>query len=954
VQPSAAYTSADVPVVILGEHFEPRAVQEVGRGGGVQVDSTFRAFLDATELNNVRWEAPDRLTATVPAGLSGGPYDLHVVGPTGEGAVAAAFRGSSARPATLTASITAPARVELGTQFGVDFFVGNDGEIPVEAPAMQLIGDPGLAIVAVPGAPPKFQPWQTVHYVAQISAELRGSSQLKVQATGQDGFTGGTLTAVASTSVQVVSPPALAAQPAPVAPTVSVGQTFDLAVDVTNSGDVDAVGLTFAALRVSGPGAIATGPTPAPQDVPAGGMRTFHFAVQAASPGLVTTAVSGAASDPISGLPVALQVAWNPVLVQTPAQLAVSWVQLPGSVAPGQSFTASLAVTNNGQAAARNVAATPDPPSVLPSGAAGAAVPGTSLDIGGGGTQMFTWTFTASAPLGSSFQVSAGATGADENSGASVSAASVTSPQVAVQNLSAAFSVAPAILRGDTFNVVLQVGNAGTAAVIGVAPSALSVMGGVSCGTVSPPSADLAALTGSVAFTWPCTANTSGAVQLGASVAGTESGSNAPRTASASASTTVTETLAIASDPLGDGAAAASVFGFAGRVYVGPGKNGAGAARFQPDGSGRQALSFSFAADSVDQNQATGPYPSLGYAGCATNTLQCGPDNEDGRGFFGSVTIAGAPWLVAGGARSVGKISHVYASTDSGPAASFSYVLLKFVLGPSQRTTTVMTEFGDLLILGFGGKGPMLLALNTMPSPPGEEAIWGVTGFDLAAYNIPGIATGTQIDAARGFGGRLHVFNSGGCARANGADVTASNLGWLSCTPSAAAYASKASLTTQKTAGLTPADYAFPAVVPYGGRLYAARNTVAGPQLWACTPGADGLCDPGDWSLVAPNGSGDTQLTQFDDPGNSAITMLAATPTHLYVGFDNAGGVGVFRSALAAPASRGDFERVGPPGLGLSATRIFDAKALVFPGNQSVYATVGDGVSPLSLVRLVE
>ena len=954
VQPSAAYTSADVPVAILGEHFEPRAVQQVGRGGAVQVDATFRAFLGASELNNVRWEAPDRLTATVPAGLFGGPYDLHVLGPTGEGVLAAAFRGSSARPATLTAAITAPGRVELGTQFGVDFFVGNNGEVAVEGPAMQLMGYPGLAIVTVPGAPQAFQPGQTVHYVALISAVSRGLSQLMVQATGLDGFTGSTLTAVASTSVQVLAPPVLAAQPAPAPATVSVGQKFDLAVDISNSGDLNAVGLTFAALRVSGPGAIVSGPPPAPQDVPVGGTRTFHFAVQAASPGLVTAAVSGVASDPMSGLPVALEVAWNPILVQTPAQLVASWLQLPGSVAPGQSFAVSLAVTNNGQAPARSVALTPDPPSVQPSGAAGGTPAGASAAIGGGGTQVFTWTFTASAPLGSTFQLSAGATGADENSGASVSAASVTSPPVAVQNLSAAFSVAPAILRGDTFKVVLQVGNAGMAAVIGVTPSALSVTGGVSCGTVSPPSADLAALTGSVAFTWPCTANTSGAVQLGASVSGTESGSNAPRTASASARTTVTETLAIASDPLGDGAAAASVFGFAGRVYVGPRKNGAGAVRFQPDGSGREAVSFSFAEEATDQNQATGPYPSLGYAGCATNTLQCGPDNEDGRGFFGSVTIAGAPWLVAGGARSVGKISHVYASTDSGPAASFSYVLLKFVLGPSERTTTVMTEFGNLLILGFGGKGPMLLALNTMPSPPGEEAIWGVTGFDLAAYNIPGIATGAQIDAARGFGGRLHVFNSGGCARANGADVTASNLGWLSCTPSAAAYASKASLTTQKTAGLTPADYAFPAVVPYGGRLYAARNTVAGPQLWACTPGADGLCDPGDWSLVAPNGSGDTQLTQFDDPGNSAITMLAATPTHLYVGFDNAGGVGVFRSALAAPASRGDFERVGPPGLGLSATRIFDAKALVFPGNQSVYATVGDGVSPLSLVRLVE
>jgi hypothetical protein len=940
-------------VVIVGQTFEPTARQQVG--GGVEVDATFRAFLGGTELKEVRWESLERLTAVVPGGLFGGPYDLRVIGPTGEGAVPAAFRGSSASPPSLTVSLTAPPRVELGTHAGVDLYVGNGGGIPIEGPALQLIADPGLSIVTLPPAPNELQAWQTVYYVAQIAAQARGFQQLELQATGQDGFTGGALAAAASTSVQVVSPPALAAQPAAVPATVSVGQAFDLAVDVTNSGDVDAVGLAFAALQISGPGgAIATGPAPASQDVPAGATRTFHFGARATAAGLVNLAASGTASDPMAGLPVSVQVAWNPVLVQLPAQIAASWVQLPGSVAPGQSFTASLAVTNGGQAPAQGVAVTPDPPSVQPSGAASAAAGGASVQIGGGGTQLFTWTFTASAPLGSSFQLSAGAAGTDENSGASIAAGAVTSPSVVVQNLSASFSVAPFVLRGDGFNLVLHVGNAGAAAVNAVTPSALSVTGGVSCGAVSPPSADLAALTGSAAFTWPCTATAAGPVQLGDSVTGTESGSNAPRSASASANLTVVDTLAIASNPLGDGTASASVFGFAGRVYVGPRTNGAGAVRLQPDGSGREALTFSFASDSTDFNQATGPYPSLGYTGCAINTLQCGPDNEDGRGFLGSATVAGVPWLVAGGARSGAKLSHVYASTDAGAAIGFSYVFLKSVIGPSQRNTTLMTDFGNLLILGLGGKGLMLVALKGMPSPPGEVAVWGATAFDITPYNVPGISTGTQVDAVRGFGGLLHVFNSGGCARINQQDVTVSPLTWTSCTPSAPAYAAKASVATQKSADLTPADYAFPAVVPYGGRLYAARNTIAGPQLWACAPGADGVCDPGDWSFIAPNGSGDAQLTQFDDPASSAISLLAASSTHLYVGFDNAGGVGVFRSALTAPALRSDFERVGPPGLGLSATRIFDAKALVFAGSQSIYATVGDGASPLKLVRFVE
>ena len=954
VLPPAGYTAQDLPVVIVGRSFEPTARQQVGGGGGVEVDSAFRAFLGTTELKEVRWESPQRLTAVVPGGFTGGPYDLRVVGPTGEGVAPAAFRASNGSPPDLTVSLAPPTSVELGMQAAVDVYVANSGGLPVETPALQLSADPGLAIVAMPAVPGEIQAGQIEHYVAWIAAVSRGPQQLQLLATGQDGLTGGALAATASAGVEVVSPPALAAQPALAPTTVSAGQSFDLSVGVGNTGDVDAVGLAFAALQVSGQGALATGPAPAPQDVPAGGTRTFQFHVQAASPGLVTLTASATATDPISGLPVTMQVVWTPVLVQAPAQIAATWLQVPGSVAPGQSFTASLAVRNDGQAEARGVVAAPDPPTVQPSSAASVTAGGATVDIGGGGTQVFTWTFTANGPLGSSFRLSAGAAGTDDNSGATVTAASITSAPVAVQNLSASFSVSPFVLRNDAFNLVLQVGNAGSAAVNAVTPSPLSVTGGVSCGSVSPASANLPALTGTVDFTWSCTATTAGPVQFSDTVTGNESGSGAPRSASASTSLTVVDTLAIASDPLGDGTASASVFGFAGSVYVGPNARGAGAVRFQPDGSGRKALSFSFAADTNDVNQASGPYPSLGFTGCATNTLQCGPDNEDGRGFFGAATVSGVPWLVGGGARSGAKLSHVYASTDTGQAIGFSYVYLKTILGPSQRNVTLMTGFGDLLILGLGGKGLMLAAVKPMPSPPGENAVWGTSGFDLTPYNVPGISSGTQVDAALGVGGRLHVFSSGGCARINQPDVTVSNLTWSQCTPAAPAYAAKASLATQKSADLTPADYAFPAVVAYGGRLYAARNTVAGPQLWACAPGADGVCDPADWSLVAPNGSGDAELTQFDDPASNAITLLAATPTHLYVGFDNAGGVRVFRSLVTAPALRSDFERVGPAGLGLSATRIFDAKAIGFSGSQFVYATAGDGASPVQLVRLVD
>jgi hypothetical protein len=183
-------------------------------------------------------------------------------------------------------------------------------------------------------------------------------------------------------------------------------------------------------------------------------------------------------------------------------------------------------------------------------------------------------------------------------------------------------------------------------------------------------------------------------------------------------------------------------------------------------------------------------------------------------------------------------------------------------------------------------------------------------------------------------------------------------------TPSAGSYAAKTSVTTSKMADLTPADRALPAFASIGGKLYAARNTTAGPQLWVCTPGATQACDPANWSLLAANTSGDAMLTQFNDAANTAVTLLAATSTHLYVGFDNAGGVQLYRSVTATPGTSADFtgqggcsagsascQGLGGNGVGAAATRIFDARALTYNGRDYLYLTAGTGTAGVSVFR---
>ena len=302
----------------------------------------------------------------------------------------------------------------------------------------------------------------------------------------------------------------------------------------------------------------------------------------------------------------------------------------------------------------------------------------------------------------------------------------------------------------------------------------------------------------------------------------------------------------------------------------------------------------------------------------------------------------------------------------------------------------------DQLYVGYQtSSGPVLEKVSAMPSFPGSSA----SATDMGASLMPGVkGSGTaMIDSMTVFGpstgDTLYLANANGLTMTNVASPGACTSGllglglgvlgascgdWFDATPTA--WNAKSSLTTSKTSDLEPADRAVPGMAVFNGRLYAARNTVDGPQLWSCSPSGT-QCNPSDWALAAPNSVGDTQLTQFNDPDNAAITLLAATSQHLYVGFNNAArGVVVYRAALPpAPANPsafgiGQFEgRLGGPavsassctgpsgacpgfgddglGLGLGATRIFDGKVYNLSGAENLYLATGDGTSPVRIYR---
>jgi hypothetical protein len=657
-----------------------------------------------------------------------------------------------------------------------------------------------------------------------------------------------------------------------------------------------------------------------------------------------------------------------------PAALALRFVDLPARVNVGRPFVATAEVSNPGGAAAVGVSV-----SMTSSPAGGEGPAPAPADVAGGATFRASRTFTPSTP--GAVDLRAGAAGTDGASGAAVAAAPVSATLVAERPaaLAAALSLPSPVETGDVA-VELAVTNVGEAVALDVAAGPLALSGAAAT-VVSPPPPGPAGPLGpgeTARFAWTVRAPVEGTLRVDASASARDANDGTALLASASASATVREAVVLAADPLGDGSPFAFVVAHAGKVYVGPNRDGSGMVRLDPDGTAAEPVSLSFERDVTGGNVSAGtvtPYASIGHTGCAgTRADPCGPDREDGRGLLASFTLGGEEWLLLGGARSDGDLDYVYATRDAGTAPVFSYVDLSGFLGDNTRGLSAAAVVADRLYLGFpdnGSKRPYGVALPALPAGAGldataadairlqlSDAYAALPGADLQAI--------AMVDTVAAFRGRALFLNDVGCLVSTTSHPEGpADLG--DCSPAIGpSYDPTRSLAPTRQYDLGPRDRAWPQAAEWSGRLYAIRNTYDGPQLWVCDPagGADpDACDPGDWSPIAADGTG----TLLGAATADAATLLVATPSHLWIGLDDpVRGVQLYRTAAADPRTPADFSGfggcaagtagcagVGGDGLGApAATRILDGKALSFPGRTGLYLTVGDGAAPARLVRL--
>jgi hypothetical protein len=511
-------------------------------------------------------------------------------------------------------------------------------------------------------------------------------------------------------------------------------------------------------------------------------------------------------------------------------------------------------------------------------------------------------------------------------------------------------------------------------------------------------------------FTYTLTATATGSVQISATVSGADANNGAPVSASiVSALIAIGEATTLSTNPFGgDGTTFSYLFSYEGQVYLGPNKTGTGAVRMSPDGSNPTPVNWQLevqyglngARNTAYNNKGpTGVLCyTIGYPGCTQDTVQCGPDDEIGHGIFISGFTGATEWYVLTGASNIGGVHFFYMTNPAFPLATGGYDDLAWVqVQAAQFGSTRMASAGHFfngsLYAGFldsSGSGPpqpnapVLNVLNRMPARPGYAASLGTDIVNLQAVNMPNVgAAGSpanpntkwlMIDTISDFNGFLYLGNNGGLVRstiANPGPCSGACSDWANTTPSSSDWAAKTSVVIDGSAlgTLEPYQRAIPGIVPFGGRLFAARNTTTGPQLWACTPsiGGDPLqCEPGEWSLFVPNTVGDLKLTQLNNGSNTAITLLAATSAHLYVGYNDAGGIQIWRTASATASSISDFsgrtgctagasgcQGVGGNGLGNGSTRIFDSKVLNFSGQDWAYVSAGTGSTAPVVSRIV-
>jgi uncharacterized repeat protein (TIGR01451 family) len=381
----------------------------------------------------------------------------------------------------LTAGLTTTAFLNPGQWFQVEFTVANSGTLAIPDVTAEIAVGPGAGLVdisgPIPPGPINLLPGINVTFAWSCTATAVGMVTFTATATGT--ACPGTISASASGACSIADLPGLDSTLVALPNPCNKGQTFHVVFTVTNNGTVDVTGLVPALLGGSGAGKsmVSAGPFPSGGvTVTAGSTVTFTWTCTATWEGSRVFSTSGTGTA--SGVPVTTGMIFSPALViQLPAQLAVSGSLSSTMVSIGQTRVLSVVASNAGQAPLL----IPAPPVLTWTGAGqvtlAGPIPSLWVAVAGGSTAVWSWTVTGL--LAGSVDFTASVDGIDINTGTGFSATALAGSLMVYRSGLAAISLVayPAEAPLDwTVSVTLTVRNTGTKTAL-VIPGTSAVLG---------------------------------------------------------------------------------------------------------------------------------------------------------------------------------------------------------------------------------------------------------------------------------------------------------------------------------------------------------------------------------------------------------------------------------------------------------------------------------------------
>ncbi len=425
-------------------------------------------------------------------------------------------------------------------------------------------------------------------------------------------------------------------------------------------------------------------------------------------------------------------------------------------------------------------------------------------------------------------------------------------------------------------------------------------------------------------------------------------------------------------DPFADGSIFSWSFVYDGRVYLGTNDVNDAAFRFDPNGMNSVLVSFDFV-DGIIATPACPGAEGFGYGTGATCGVNKGYNGE--RGVVGftaaTVTVDAADYgiLISGPIKD--GVTHGYFTHDTD--TTLDWIPVNFSVTGGNNTKSIQTPYAvdNNLYLGFSSahnQQAPIVSRHVVTAPGGVVTV--ASGTDMSIRSVsylgkqgspanPAASTSGSIvgiDSMIKYRGFLYLANNGGIKySSNFTNFSGSVL----ATPSTQAGTTLWLPSLEK---VSPGLKGVPILREYNGRLYMARNVTSGTpdnyarlrgELWKCDPGTSGgalTCDPGDWTRIITGEESD--LTA------SAISLLQENGSgRLYVGFDHASGVSVWRIESANPSATtgtmtsAGWEQQGSLGLVGGHIKIYSSASISDGTYDYIYLTAGDDAQSIRVYR---